>query len=29
MNSRGIASDDSRNRRVEFTVSLKNICSQE
>jgi chemotaxis protein MotB len=29
MNSRGLASDDSKNRRVEFTVSLKNICSQE
>jgi chemotaxis protein MotB len=29
MNSRGLASDDARNRRVEFTVSLKNICSQE
>jgi len=29
MNGRGIASDDTRNRRVEFTVSLKNICSQE
>ncbi len=29
MNSRGLASDESKNRRVEFTVSLKNICSQE
>jgi hypothetical protein len=28
MNSRGIASDDSRNRRVEFTVSLRNICQE-
>ena len=28
-NGRGIAADDSRNRRVEFTVSPKNICSQE
>jgi chemotaxis protein MotB len=27
-NQRGLASNDSRNRRVEFTVSLKNICSQ-
>jgi len=29
MNSRGLASDDVKNRRVEFTVSLKNICSQD
>jgi chemotaxis protein MotB len=29
MNSRGIASDNPKNRRVEFTVSLKNICSQD
>ncbi len=29
MNSRGLASDDSKNRRVEFTVSLRDICSRE
>lgn len=28
MNGRGVASENSRNRRVEFTVSLKNICSE-
>ena len=27
-NGRGVASDDSRNRRVEFTVSPRNVCSQ-
>lgn len=28
MSGRGIASDDAKNRRVEFTVSLKDICNE-